>query len=114
MKDEKEFFLLMKLIDSPFKGKSFFGTMKTGCKKDIEKYLGFSLNSKEFNIWINELIEEGCFKYSGREPRGRGVMIDVFVINNKKLFNRLKRNNTYKFAIEFFSKRAFMGAIDES
>jgi len=103
----------MKLVDSPFK-KGLFSRKNTACKKDFERYLGFYENNKDFNKWIDNLIEEGCLICAGKEPKGIGKMTDVFIVDNKTTFLRLKRLQVYIELLDFFGKRAFLGAIDES
>lgn len=110
MKGEKECLLLMNLIDSHFKPKKLLGKQRHGCKKDIEKYLEFSENSKEFNTWINELVEDGCLECVGKEPKGLGNLVDVFVVNEKKSIARLKSISQYKNFLSYFNQRAFMKA----
>jgi len=113
MKEEKEFVLLMQLIESPFDGGGIITKRKSASKGDLERYFGITNKNREFRVWIQHLIEEGCMKASGLERRGFGKPVEVYVVDKKETFKRLKENASYRIAIEFFGDRAFMGAIAE-
>lgn len=108
MKPEKEFALLVKLLDSPFRG-GFFKKSKSGCKKDFEKYLEVSENNKDFMRWLNSLITAGGLKSVGFEERGIGKKVNLYVVDSSVLDNILIENPCYKSAWNVFSEKAILG-----
>jgi len=111
MKPEKEFVILLKLLDSPFKNKGFF-KKKSATKIELEKYLKISEKNKDFRNWLNRLIKEGCIVNVGDESRGSGKIYDVFAVDESLMVKRLKENSIYKeVAYPFFTNRAFFNAI---
>lgn len=109
MRCEKEFMWIIRLLNSPYV-KGFF-KKKVGCKKDFERTVCSPERNKEFNIWLNELIEEGSLEKSNEMAFGlRGnVKVQGYVINSKVLIKRLNKNKMYQDSLKYFKKVLYGG-----
>jgi len=111
MKDEREFLLLMKLIDCPFDNRGLFKEKRCGSMKDFENLLHYNDKNKEFRGWFKTLLDEGFVFCCGEEPRGHGQMVKVYAVDRKKIFRLIKEKDTYKVAINFFAKRTILPGV---
>ena len=102
MKPEKEFKYIILLLNSQHM-KSFLATKIGACKKDFEKILDAPENNKEFNDWINELIQEGSLEHNGRLQKGN-TMVRGYLVNEKALLQRFKDNGLFEPAKKYFRK----------
>lgn len=108
MKSEKELVWIFVLLNSHFV-KGLFTSPEKGCKKDYERLLNAPENNKEFNKWINELIQEGSLEHSGRIERPDGKKVETYIVISSILLERLRKNTYYNPAYVFFDKRSAIG-----
>lgn len=111
IKPEKEVVWLFKLAESKHCG-NFLKKPISACKKDFQRFLNAPENDKNFIKWIDELIEEGVLIFSEYIKRTNGGRpISSYVVDFKKLIEKLRNNEYYDSACDFFERRSHMGVI---
>ena len=103
MKPEKEFAWMVKLLNSKYR-KNVWGKTIGGCKRDFEIEGGASENDKEFNKWLNSLIEQGILVIFEMRTSGKGRPVETYIVNFKELESLLKENPLYPFAKKYFDR----------
>lgn len=111
MNPAKEFQYIIRLLNSDYVKKK--RNQRGAIKKDFERVTNAPYKEYEFYKWINELILEGCLESIGFQFTSKGNKVEHFVINEDKLFERLKKNKLYPDAYKIFEDRALLGIIED-
>lgn len=111
MKAEKEFVWLLLLLESPYQRGTF--RSNPGCKRDFERVVCAPQKNKEFTLWFQELVDEGCFESVGtvRRRMRTSVVYEGFVVNRRKITKRLSRNTYFPLAQRVFKRSWFIEAL---
>lgn len=99
MKPEKEFKFMVTLLSSDFSKKSLLGKhVKSGCKKDYERYVGIADKDKEFRSWLDDLICNGVLVKDGLKQTDGNTRrrVQCYSIDFKLMFKKLEKNSLYK------------------
>jgi hypothetical protein len=109
MKPEKELIWCFQLSTSQYCG-GFFKKAEGGCKKDFERLLNAPENDNDFLNWIKSLIEEGSLEFVGQiQKSNRGRTVPAYVVNFKKLLDRMRRNQFYPLVCDYFEAMSPLG-----
>ena len=110
MKPEKEMMWIAILYSSPhIKDPLNFKILPDpACKKDFERLVDASENNKDFNEWLNKLIELTILEPAGKITKGNrnNVVTEGYIVSARKLEEYAKRNfeELYKKFYKFFSR----------
>tara|TARA_Y100000310_G_scaffold67692_2_gene63068 strand:+ start:7026 stop:7364 length:339 start_codon:yes stop_codon:yes gene_type:complete len=99
MKSEKELQWLVFLYNSPYC--SYLRELKIpelGCKKDFEKIVHSSENSREFTSWFKILIDKNIIIFKENIIKGdrNNIVTKGYFIDGSKLQEELKNHKDYK------------------
>lgn len=91
--NEKNFFWMLKLYNSKYIKKRFMEE-ESGLLSDFEREIGFSYPNKAFREFLKQLIDESVLEHRNWKIVNN-VSHATYVIDKKKLFNKIKDVEKY-------------------